>query len=73
MHRVVNVGGGFGGLYAARALKRADVDVIHVDRRNHHLLQPQLCEAAIGSLSPWAAPGPQNGHRHAGPTAAGSR
>ncbi len=40
--RVVIIGGGFGGLYAARALKRAPVDVTLVDRRNHHLFQPLL-------------------------------
>jgi NADH dehydrogenase len=52
MHRVVIVGGGFGGLYAARALKRAAVDVVLVDRRNHHLFQPLLYQVATGSLSP---------------------
>ena len=41
-HRVVIVGGGFGGLYAAQALKRAPVDVTLVDRRNFHLFQPLL-------------------------------
>jgi NADH dehydrogenase len=40
--RVVIVGGGFGGLYAARALKRAPVEVTLLDRRNHHLFQPLL-------------------------------
>jgi NADH dehydrogenase len=52
MHRVVIVGGGFGGLYAARALGRAAVDVVLVDRRNHHLFQPLLYQVATGSLSP---------------------
>jgi NADH dehydrogenase len=52
MHRVVIVGGGFGGLYAARALARAAVDVVLVDRRNHHLFQPLLYQVATGSLSP---------------------
>jgi NADH dehydrogenase len=52
MHRVVIVGGGFGGLYAARALRRAAVDVCLVDRRNHHLFQPLLYQVATGSLSP---------------------
>ena len=40
--RVIIVGGGFGGLYAARALKRDDVDVLLLDRTNHHLVQPLL-------------------------------
>jgi NADH dehydrogenase len=52
MHRVVIVGGGFGGLYAARALARAAVNVVLVDRRNHHLFQPLLYQVATGSLSP---------------------
>ncbi|HEY0443879.1 MAG TPA: NAD(P)/FAD-dependent oxidoreductase, partial [Candidatus Limnocylindrales bacterium] len=54
VHRVVIVGGGFGGLYAARALGRAgrDVDVTVVDRRNFHLFQPLLYQVATGALSP---------------------
>ena len=52
MHRVVILGGGFGGLYAARALRRAPVDVTLVDRRNFHLFQPLLYQVATGSLSP---------------------
>ena len=51
-HRVVIVGGGFGGLRAARTLKRAPVDVTLVDRRNFHLFQPLLYQVATGSLSP---------------------
>jgi NADH:ubiquinone reductase (H+-translocating) len=50
--RVVIVGGGFGGLAAARRLHRADVEVTLVDRRNHHLFQPLLYQAAAGALSP---------------------
>ncbi len=50
--RVVIVGGGFGGLAAARKLGHADVDVTLVDRRNHHLFQPLLYQAAAGGLSP---------------------
>lgn len=50
--RVVIVGGGFGGLYAARALKRVPVDVTVVDRTNHHLFQPLLYQVATASLSP---------------------
>lgn len=51
-HRVVIVGGGFGGLCAARSLRRAPVDVVLVDRRNHHLFQPLLYQVATGGLSP---------------------
>src|SRR3954447_9832188 len=51
-HRVVIVGGGFGGLYAARALRKAPVSVTLVDRRNFHLFQPLLYQVATGGLSP---------------------
>ncbi|MEP0773753.1 MAG: FAD-dependent oxidoreductase, partial [Acidobacteriota bacterium] len=51
-HRVVIVGGGFGGLHAARALRRAPVEVTVVDRRNFHLFQPLLYQVATGGLSP---------------------
>jgi NADH dehydrogenase len=51
-HRVVIVGGGFGGLYAAKAFGRADVDITLVDRRNFHLFQPLLYQVATGELSP---------------------
>lgn len=51
-HRVVIIGGGFGGLNAARALKRIDVDVTLIDRRNFHLFQPLLYQVATGGLSP---------------------
>ena len=50
--RVVIVGGGFGGLYAARALKRDDVDVLLLDRTNHHLFQPLLYQVATATLAP---------------------
>jgi NADH dehydrogenase len=50
--RVVIVGGGFGGLYAARKLKGAAVDVTLIDRRNFHLFQPLLYQVATGGLSP---------------------
>ena len=51
-HRVVIIGGGFGGLRAALALKSAPVDVTLIDRRNYHLFQPLLYQVATGSLSP---------------------
>jgi NADH:quinone reductase (non-electrogenic) len=50
-HRVVIVGGGFGGLFATRVLKRAPVDITLVDRVNHHLFQPLLYQVATGILS----------------------
>lgn len=49
---VVIVGAGFGGLYAARALRRAPVDVTVIDRRNHHLFQPLLYQVATAALNP---------------------
>ncbi|MDQ2965306.1 MAG: NAD(P)/FAD-dependent oxidoreductase, partial [Chloroflexota bacterium] len=52
-HRVVIVGGGFGGLYATRELAKApEVEVTLVDRRNHHLFQPLLYQVATGALAP---------------------
>src|SRR5258706_2471361 len=51
-HRVVILGGGFGGLYAAKALKNASSQVTLLDRRNFHLFQPLLYQVATGSLSP---------------------
>jgi NADH dehydrogenase len=51
-HRVVIVGGGFGGLYGALTLRRAAVDVTLIDRRNFHLFQPLLYQVATGALSP---------------------
>jgi NADH dehydrogenase len=53
-HRVVVVGGGFGGLPATRLLSGADVDVTLIDQRNHHLFQPLLYQVATGILSPGA-------------------
>ena len=50
--RAVIVGGGFGGLSAARALKRAEAEVVVFDRRNHHLFQPLLYQVATAALSP---------------------
>ena len=52
LKHVVIVGGGFGGLYAARALRRANVRVTLVDRSNHHLFQPLLYQVATAALSP---------------------
>jgi NADH dehydrogenase len=51
-HRVVILGGGFGGLGAAMKLKRAPVEVTLVDRCNYHLFQPLLYQVATGTLSP---------------------
>ncbi|AFY31253.1 NAD(P)/FAD-dependent oxidoreductase [Calothrix sp. PCC 7507] len=51
-HKVVIIGGGFGGLYAAKALKKANVDVTLIDKRNFHLFQPLLYQVATGTLSP---------------------
>src|SRR3954454_20607343 len=52
VHHVVIVGGGFGGLNAARALRRAAVEITLIDRRNFHLFQPLLYQGATGGLSP---------------------
>ena len=60
-HRVVIIGGGFGGLSAARALKGAPVDVTLIDRRNYHLFQPLLYQVATGSLSPGQIAAPIRG------------
>src|ERR1700750_2364640 len=49
---VVIIGGGFGGLYAAQALRHAPVRVTLVDRRNHHVFQPLLYQVAMAALSP---------------------
>ena len=51
-HRVVIVGGGFGGLYAAKSFRKSDVEVTLIDRRNFHLFQPLLYQVATGGLSP---------------------
>jgi NADH:ubiquinone reductase (H+-translocating) len=51
-HRVVIVGGGFGGLYAAKALGDAPVQVTLIDKRNFHLFQPLLYQVATGTVSP---------------------
>jgi NADH:ubiquinone reductase (H+-translocating) len=51
-HRVVIIGGGFGGLSAARALARAPLELTLIDRSNYHSFQPLLYQVATGSLSP---------------------
>jgi NADH dehydrogenase len=51
LHRVLIVGGGFGGLNAARELARSPVQVTLVDRRNHHLFQPLLYQVATAALN----------------------
>ncbi|MGA8223871.1 MAG: NAD(P)/FAD-dependent oxidoreductase [Candidatus Acidiferrales bacterium] len=51
-HRVVIIGGGFGGLSAARELRHAPVDITLIDRCNFHLFQPLLYQVATGALSP---------------------
>src|SRR5207253_3936011 len=60
-HRVVILGGGFGGLAAAQKLKRAPVEVTLIDRRNFHLFQPLLYQVATGSLSPGEISAPLRG------------
>jgi len=52
MPRVVIIGGGFGGLHAARGLRRSTARVTIVDRRNHHVFQPLLYQVATAALSP---------------------
>ena len=49
-HRVVIIGGGFGGLFTAQYLKRAPVDVTLIDKRNFHLFQPLLYHRILHSL-----------------------
>jgi NADH:ubiquinone reductase (H+-translocating) len=50
--RVIIIGGGFGGLYAARAMRRLEVDLLLLDRTNHHLFQPLLYQVATATLAP---------------------
>lgn len=50
--KVVIIGGGFGGLYAAKSMGKLPVDVTLLDRRNYHLFQPLLYQVATGGLSP---------------------
>jgi NADH:ubiquinone reductase (H+-translocating) len=58
-HRVVIVGGGFGGMEAARKLKRADVEVTVIDRHNHLLFQPLIYQVAAGALFDGQVAAPQ--------------
>jgi NADH dehydrogenase len=60
-HRVLILGGGFGGLKAAQRLKRAPVEVTLIDRRNFHLFQPLMYQVATGSLSPGEIAAPLRG------------
>src|SRR3954468_17864279 len=60
-HRVLILGGRFGGLLAAKALRRAPVDVTLVDKRNFHLFQPLLYQVATGSLAPGQIAAPLRG------------
>jgi len=50
--RIVIIGGGFAGIAAAHALRHADVEVLLIDRRNHHIFQPLLYQVATAVLSP---------------------
>src|SRR6266436_2702198 len=59
--KVIIIGGGFGGLSAAEALKSAPVEVTLIDRRNYHLFQPLLYQVATGSLSPGEIAAPIRG------------
>src|SRR5215813_13006446 len=59
--RVVIVGGGFGGLAAAKALKNARARVLLIDRTNHHLFQPLLYQVAISVLTPGQIASPIRG------------
>ena len=60
-HRVVVVGGGFGGLQAVRRLRREPVEITLVDRRNFHLFQPLVYQVATGALSPGEIASPLRG------------
>ncbi len=60
-HRIVTLGGGFGGLNAAQKLKNVAVEITLIDRRNFHLFQPLLYQVATGSLSPGEIAAPLRG------------
>jgi len=59
--RVVIVGGGFGGLAAAKALRKSDARVVLIDRQNHHLFQPLLYQVATSALNPGQIASPIRG------------
>ncbi|HST79889.1 MAG TPA: NAD(P)/FAD-dependent oxidoreductase [Verrucomicrobiae bacterium] len=61
LHRVVILGGGFAGLYAAQRLKHAPAEVTVIDKRNFHLFQPLLYQVATGALSPGEISAPIRG------------
>jgi len=61
LHHVVIIGGGFGGLWAAKSLKKAPLRVTLIDRRNFHLFQPLLYQVATGGLSPGDIASPLRG------------
>ena len=50
--KVIIIGGGFGGIFAARKLANHNIDVLLIDKQNHHLFQPLLYQVAAGILSP---------------------
>ncbi|MCB0214639.1 MAG: NAD(P)/FAD-dependent oxidoreductase [Anaerolineae bacterium] len=60
-HHVVIIGGGFGGLYTAKALKHENIKVTVIDKRNFHLFQPLLYQVATGGLSPGDIASPLRG------------
>src|SRR5487761_145263 len=60
-HRVIILGGGFAGLSAAKAFKRAELEVTLIDQRNFHLFQPLMYQVATGSLSPGEIAAPLRG------------
>jgi NADH dehydrogenase len=61
LHRVVILGGGFAGLYAAQRLKHAPAEITVIDKRNFHLFQPLLYQVATGALSPGEISAPIRG------------
>ena len=60
-YKILILGGGFAGLYAAKALRHAKAAITVVDRRNFHLFQPLLYQVATGSLSPGEIAAPLRG------------
>jgi NADH dehydrogenase len=57
--RIVIVGAGFAGLAAARAPRRCNAEIVLIDRRNHHIFQPLLYQAATAVLAPLERPYPR--------------